>query len=110
LAEYARPPTWRIPNSSPAFTIASRTASPSAYGPNTSKPGCPAIPCRSVRTGLPAMVMWPMLKNLSSGGFVPRSFSITFIAFGPWIWKRYDLRLNGSGRAAERSSSSTFTS
>ena len=26
------------------------------------------MPWRSVRTDLPAMVMWPMLKNLSSGG------------------------------------------
>ena len=51
-----------------------------------------------------------MLKNFSSGTFVPSVFSNTCIALGPWSWKRKDLRLKGSGRAAERSSSSTFTS
>ena len=68
------------------------------------------MPCRRARTCLPAMVTWPMLKNLSSGALPPITFSSTFIAFGPWSWKRYALRLNGSGRAAERSSSVTFTS
>ena len=36
--------------------IASRTASPSSHGPNNSKPGWPAMPWRSARTVLPAMV------------------------------------------------------
>src|SRR5687767_10390749 len=56
LAEYARPPTRRRPNSSPALKMASRIRSCSAYGPNNSYPGWPAMPCRSARTGLPAMV------------------------------------------------------
>jgi hypothetical protein len=30
----------------------------------------------------------PMLKNLSSGALPPITFSSTFIAFGPWSWKR----------------------
>ena len=39
LDEYARPPACRRPNSSPAVTSASRTASPSSQGPKSSQPG-----------------------------------------------------------------------
>ena len=29
-----------------------------------------------------------MLKNFRSGGGLPSAFSMTFMAFGPWTWKR----------------------
>ena len=67
------------------------------------------MPCRSARTVLPAIVTVVMRKNFSSGGVEPSAFSITFIAFGPCTWKRYDLR-RPSVRSAVRWSSSTFTS
>jgi hypothetical protein len=46
------------------------------------------MPWRSVRIVLPAIFMVAMWKNLTSGSGPPFSFSITFQAFGPWIWKR----------------------
>ena len=39
LDEYARPPAWHSPSSSPAPSSASRTASRSSQGPNSSHPG-----------------------------------------------------------------------
>jgi hypothetical protein len=36
-----------------------------------------------------------MLKNLSFSSGPPLSFSITSQAFGPWIWKRHEMRLTG---------------
>ena len=75
-------------------------------GPKSSQPGWPTMPCRSARTGFPAIVTVVMLKNFSSGAGPPSAFSITAIAFGPWTWNRYDLR-RPSVRIAQRWSSST---
>ena len=60
----------------------------SAYGPQISRPGAPAMPWRSVRTVVPSMVMVDMLKNFSCSSGPPLSFSMTDHAFGPWIWNR----------------------
>jgi len=60
------------------------------------------------------MVMKSVRKNLMSAIGPPFSFSITWDAFGPWIWNRYCVRVTAwpSGRDGERSSrtSSTFQS
>ena len=53
------------------------------------------MPWRSVRTVLPAIFISLMLKNLSCSSGPPLSFSITFQACGPWIWKRHEMRLTG---------------
>jgi hypothetical protein len=47
-----------------------------------------------------------MWKNLRSGTFLPFSFSMIGHAFGPWIWKRYEMRLTALpfGLPGERSS------
>ena len=70
------------------------------------------MPWRSVRTVRPAMVIVDILKNLSCSTGPPLSFSMTAQAFGPWIWKRQQVRVTGLpiGRDGERSSCSTATS
>ena len=62
------------------------------------------MPWRSVRTVLSPIFMVLMLKNLSLSSGSPLSFSITFQACGPWIWKRHEMRLTGLpiGRLGER--------
>ena len=72
----------------PASTIAALTSSPSAHGPKSSSPGTPDMPWCNARTVWPAIVISPMLKNLISGSGPPVTFSSTFIAVGPWTWKR----------------------
>ena len=69
--------------STPASTMAARTVSPSAHGPKSSNPGCPAIPWRKALTWRPAMFKMHPLKNLIFGGVCLISFSMTFMAFGP---------------------------
>ena len=100
------------PNSSPASRIASLISKYSSYGPNTSRPGWPDMPCRSAATFLPLMVMKSVRKNLMSAIGPPFSFSITCEAFGPWIWNRYWVRVTAlpSGRDGERSSLTSSTS
>ena len=93
-------------SSRPASTIASRTRASSSHGPNSSQPGCPAMPWRSARTVVPAIVTVVMWKNLSSGGCRRAASRSRCIAFGPCTWKRYDLR-RPSVRSAQRWSSST---
>ena len=62
-----------LPNAElrPASTSASRTASPSSHGPNSSQPGWPTMPCRRARTCRPPMVNTSMWKNLISGTGLP---------------------------------------
>ena len=50
-----------------------------------------------------------MLKNGMSGNVPPVALSSTWIAVGPWTWKRKSLR-RPVGLAAVRSSRSTLTS
>ena len=65
--------------------MAVRISSCSAYGPQISSPGAPDMPCRSVRTVLPAILMVDMVKNFSCSSGPPFSFSMMAQAFGPWI-------------------------
>ena len=58
----------------------------SAYGPQISRPGAPAMPWRRPRTLRPLMLIVSMLKNFTSGIGPPFSFSRICRAFGPWIW------------------------
>ena len=46
------------------------------------------MPWRKALTCLPAIVIVLTWKNFTSGGCLPRTFAMTFIAAGPWIWKR----------------------
>src|SRR5689334_3211075 len=73
--------------------IVSRIFSRSLYGPQISRPGAPAMPWRNVRTFVPPILIEDMWKNLRSGTFFLFSFSMIGHAFGPWIWKRYEMRL-----------------
>ena len=68
--------------------MAARISSRSSYGPQTSSPGAPAMPWRSVRTFSPAIVSSPMWKNRTFSSGPPLSFSMICHAFGPWIWNR----------------------
>ena len=58
------------------------------------------------------MLIESMWKNLSFSTGPPLSFSMIGQAFGPWIWKRQEMRFTGLpiGRDGERSSLITSTS
>ena len=83
--EYAFDPTSTRSRPSPAAMRAARTRSPSAHGPNSSKPGWPAMPWRSDRTSSPSIVNVVMPKNFVGGTSAPVAFSMRASAFGPWI-------------------------